>query len=118
MTRFEEKPNVRVATAVIVATVALTLWWIQRPMMESVFGPIADSVGFERTLLAAAAVVAVTNVAVNVTMQASDPRVHIINHTGVLPNVGAGATCDTPIHTSIVLYPEPRASAPGAASSR
>lgn len=35
---------------------------------------------------------AVTNVAVDVEVQASDPRVHIINHTGTLRNVGAGST--------------------------
>ena len=35
---------------------------------------------------------AVTNVAVNVSLRASDPRVRIVNHTGVLPNVGAGQT--------------------------
>ncbi len=35
---------------------------------------------------------AVTNVAMDLTIQASDPRVHIINHTGVLHGVGAGAT--------------------------
>ncbi|MBX7168715.1 MAG: hypothetical protein K1X74_20430 [Pirellulales bacterium] len=35
---------------------------------------------------------AVTNVAVNITLRASDPRVTIINHTGVLPNIGAGQT--------------------------
>jgi hypothetical protein len=34
---------------------------------------------------------AVTNVAMDVTIQASDPRVHIINHTGVLHGLGAGA---------------------------
>jgi len=35
---------------------------------------------------------AVTNVAVDVDVQASDPRVHIINHSGVMHGVGAGAT--------------------------
>lgn len=35
---------------------------------------------------------AVTNVAVNVTVRASDPRVHLVNHTGVLPGMGAGDT--------------------------
>ncbi len=35
---------------------------------------------------------AVTNVAMNITVQASDPRVHIINHSGVINGVGAGAT--------------------------
>jgi len=35
---------------------------------------------------------AVTNVAVNVDMQASDPRVKILNHSGVRNNVGAGQT--------------------------
>ncbi|HND53200.1 MAG TPA: Ig-like domain-containing protein, partial [Pirellulaceae bacterium] len=35
---------------------------------------------------------AVTNVAVNVTVQASDPRVRIINHSGVATSVGAGQT--------------------------
>jgi hypothetical protein len=35
---------------------------------------------------------AVTNVAVNITVQASDPRVKIINHTGVLNGVAAGQT--------------------------
>ena len=35
---------------------------------------------------------AVTNVAVNMTIKASDPRVHIINHTGTVPNIGAGQT--------------------------
>lgn len=35
---------------------------------------------------------AVTNVAIDIAVQASDPRVHIINHTGTLHGVGAGAT--------------------------
>ena len=35
---------------------------------------------------------AVTNVAMDITVQASDPRVHIINHSGVAHGVGAGAT--------------------------
>lgn len=35
---------------------------------------------------------AVTNVAVNITVQASDPRVRIINHTGVRSGVAAGQT--------------------------
>ncbi len=35
---------------------------------------------------------AVTNVAVNITVQASDPRVHIINHSGTRVGVGAGQT--------------------------
>ncbi len=35
---------------------------------------------------------AVTNVAVNVTVQASDPRVKLINHTGVLSGLTAGQT--------------------------
>lgn len=33
---------------------------------------------------------AVTNVAVNITVQASDPRVHIINHTGTLNGITSG----------------------------
>ena len=35
---------------------------------------------------------AVTNVAVNIDIQASDPRVTIINHTGVVNGVGSGQT--------------------------
>lgn len=35
---------------------------------------------------------AVTNVAVNVTVRASDPRVHLVNHTGTIINMGAGDT--------------------------
>ncbi len=35
---------------------------------------------------------AVTNVAVNITVQASDPRVHIINHTGTLSRITSGQT--------------------------
>lgn len=35
---------------------------------------------------------AVTNVAVDIELQASDPRVHIINHTGTLHNIGSGST--------------------------
>jgi hypothetical protein len=35
---------------------------------------------------------AVTNVAVDVTLQSSDPRVKIINHTGVRASVGSGQT--------------------------
>ncbi len=35
---------------------------------------------------------AVTNVAMNITVQASDPRVHIINHTGTLNGIKAGQT--------------------------
>ncbi len=35
---------------------------------------------------------AVTNVAVDITLQASDPRVKIINHTGTLHNIGGGQT--------------------------
>ncbi|NUQ64040.1 MAG: cadherin-like domain-containing protein [Pirellulales bacterium] len=35
---------------------------------------------------------AVTSVAVDLTIQASDPRVHIVNHTGTLSGVGAGQT--------------------------
>ncbi|MCA9169716.1 MAG: tandem-95 repeat protein, partial [Planctomycetales bacterium] len=35
---------------------------------------------------------AVTNVAMNITVQASDPRVRIINHTGTINGVGAGET--------------------------
>ncbi|MCA9135963.1 MAG: tandem-95 repeat protein [Planctomycetales bacterium] len=35
---------------------------------------------------------AVTNVALNITVQASDPSVHIINHTGTLAGLAAGAT--------------------------
>ncbi|MDZ4782915.1 MAG: SdrD B-like domain-containing protein [Planctomycetia bacterium] len=35
---------------------------------------------------------AVTNVAVNIDVQASDPRVKILNHTGVLNNLASGAT--------------------------
>ncbi len=35
---------------------------------------------------------AVTNVAMDITVRASDPRVHIINHTGTLLGVGAGQT--------------------------
>ena len=35
---------------------------------------------------------AVTNVAMNITVQASDPRVHIINHTGTRNGVGSGQT--------------------------
>ena len=35
---------------------------------------------------------AVTNVAVDIDVQASDPRVHIINHTGTLRSIGAGST--------------------------
>ncbi|MFN0053016.1 MAG: SdrD B-like domain-containing protein [Planctomycetales bacterium] len=35
---------------------------------------------------------AVTNVAVNITVQASDPRVKIINHSGVRNGVGSGQT--------------------------
>jgi hypothetical protein len=35
---------------------------------------------------------AVTNVAVNLTIRASDPRVQIVNHTGTIANVGAGDT--------------------------
>jgi VCBS repeat-containing protein len=35
---------------------------------------------------------AVTNVALDITVRASDPRVHIINHTGTLTGVGAGQT--------------------------
>jgi len=35
---------------------------------------------------------AVTNVAVDVSVQASDPRVHIINHPAVIHGVGAGQT--------------------------
>ncbi len=35
---------------------------------------------------------AVTNVAVDITVQASDPRVKIINHTGTLNGIGAGQT--------------------------
>ena len=35
---------------------------------------------------------AVTNVAVNIDIQASDPRVKIINHTGVVNGVGSGQT--------------------------
>ena len=35
---------------------------------------------------------AVTNVAVNITVQASDPRVKIVNHTGVLNGLSSGQT--------------------------
>lgn len=35
---------------------------------------------------------AVTNVAVDIELQASDPRVRIINHTGTLHSIGAGST--------------------------
>ena len=35
---------------------------------------------------------AATNVAMNITVRASDPTVHIINHTGTLNNIGAGQT--------------------------
>ena len=35
---------------------------------------------------------AATNVAVNITVQASDPRVKIINHTGVMNGIGSGQT--------------------------
>lgn len=35
---------------------------------------------------------AATNVAVNITVQASDPRVKIINHTGVQNSIGSGQT--------------------------
>lgn len=35
---------------------------------------------------------AVTNVAVDITLKASDPRVRIINHTGTITGVGAGQT--------------------------
>ena len=35
---------------------------------------------------------AVTNVALDITVRASDPRVHIINHTGTLTGIGAGQT--------------------------
>ncbi len=35
---------------------------------------------------------AVTNVAVDITVQASDPRVRIINHTGVRAGIGSGQT--------------------------
>lgn len=35
---------------------------------------------------------AVTNVAVDITVQASDPRVHIINHSGVQTGIGSGQT--------------------------
>jgi serine-aspartate repeat-containing protein C/D/E len=35
---------------------------------------------------------AVTNVAMDITVRASDPRVHIINHTGTLAGIGAGQT--------------------------
>ncbi len=35
---------------------------------------------------------AVTNVAVDVEVRASDPRVRIVNHTGVIPGVGSGMT--------------------------
>ena len=35
---------------------------------------------------------AVTNVAVNISVQASDPRVRIINHTGTLSHIGSGQT--------------------------
>ena len=35
---------------------------------------------------------AVTNVAVDIELQASDPRVHLINHTGTLHNIGAGSS--------------------------
>jgi hypothetical protein len=35
---------------------------------------------------------AVTDVAVDITLKASDPRVHIINHTGTLAGIGAGQT--------------------------
>ena len=35
---------------------------------------------------------AVTNVAMDITVRASDPRVHIINHTGTLLGIGAGQT--------------------------
>lgn len=35
---------------------------------------------------------AVTNVAMDITVRASDPRVHIINHTGSLLGIGAGQT--------------------------
>ncbi len=35
---------------------------------------------------------AVTNVAVDIEVQASDPRVRIINHTGTLHSIGAGST--------------------------
>ena len=35
---------------------------------------------------------AATNVAVNITIQASDPRVKIINHTGVKNSIGSGQT--------------------------
>jgi len=35
---------------------------------------------------------AVTNVAVDIDVQASDPRVKIVNHTGVLNNLASGAT--------------------------
>ncbi len=35
---------------------------------------------------------AVTNIAVNMTVKASDPRVHITNYTGTIANVGAGQT--------------------------
>ncbi|MEZ6039830.1 MAG: Ig-like domain-containing protein [Planctomycetaceae bacterium] len=35
---------------------------------------------------------AVTNVAMDITVQASDPRVHIINHTGTRTSVGSGQT--------------------------
>lgn len=35
---------------------------------------------------------AVTNVAVDIEVRASDPRVRVVNHTGVIPGVGAGIT--------------------------
>jgi len=35
---------------------------------------------------------AVTNVAVDITIKASDPRVRIVNHTGVLSGIGSGQT--------------------------
>ncbi|MFO0949050.1 MAG: SdrD B-like domain-containing protein [Planctomycetota bacterium] len=35
---------------------------------------------------------AATNVAMNITVRASDPTVHLINHTGTVLNVGAGQT--------------------------
>ncbi len=35
---------------------------------------------------------AVTNVAVNIDVIASDPRVHIVNHTGIKSGIGAGQT--------------------------
>ncbi|MBX7166422.1 MAG: hypothetical protein K1X74_08730 [Pirellulales bacterium] len=37
---------------------------------------------------------AATNVAVNMAVRASDPRVRIINHTGTIPGLGAGQTAN------------------------